>query len=174
MTHEFPAQITDDQYAALADIARLDSPEIREGVRRVVIEDERRKHVAADLKMGVAAVSNALGRLKSALATAQEAARPIGEHSAADRVSEAQFSALSYIARLRPQEHRAAYEVIVKRVEVGSAAASAGCSVQTVHGAVGRLLMALELAYAAAGYQAEAPRLWARYLRTWRRTITPT
>lgn len=173
MTHEFPAQITADQYAALADIARLDSPDIREGVRRIVIEDERRKHVAADLRMGVAAVSNALGRLKSALATAQEAAGTMGGHSAADSVSETQFAALSYIARLRPQEHRAAYEVIVERVAFASAAANAGCSVQTAKGAVARLLMALDLAYAALGYQADAPLLWTRHARAWRRTITP-
>ncbi|ADP20104.1 hypothetical protein AXYL_06822 (plasmid) [Achromobacter xylosoxidans A8] len=151
MTTEIPGPLSTDQFAALADIARLDSPTVRDAVRRIVLFGALRLDVASELGVGKATVSNAIGRLNGALATAR-AALPGGRTArCAPGADSAQFEALCHIARLRPQEVVAAQAIAVDGARPEDAATAANCSVATARGAAGRLLAALELAVAATG-----------------------
>lgn len=151
MTTEIPGPLSADQFAALADVARLDSPTVRDAVRRVVLSDAQRLNVANELGVGKATVSNAIGRLHGALATAL-AALP-GGHLArnAPGADSEQFEALCQIARLRPREVVAAYAMAVDGAQPEDAALAADCSVATARGAGVRLVAALDLAVAATG-----------------------
>lgn len=151
VTIEIPGPLSTDQFAALADIARLDSPTVRDAVRRIVLFGALRLNVAKELGVGKATVSNAIGRLNGALATAR-AALPGGRTArCAPGAGSAQFEALCQIARLRPQEVIAAHALALNGAGPEEAAAAANCSVATARGAAGRLLAALELALAATG-----------------------
>lgn len=151
MTTEIPGPLSTDQFAALADVARLDSLTVRDAVRRIVLLGARRLDVARELGVGKATVSNAIGRFHDALVTARAALPNDRKARSAPGAYSAQFEALCQIARLRPQEVIAAQALALEGAGPEEAAAAANCSVATARGAAGRLLAALELALAATG-----------------------
>lgn len=148
MTVEFPTPPTVEQYAALADIARLDSSSTRDAIRQIVVHGAPRLKVAADLGVGKATISNAIGRLRAALSTAQAAVPPSPE---AQRVSPSQVDALCQIARLRPQEELAARAMVIDGLPLVQAATRADCACATARTSVARLLMGIDLAHQAVG-----------------------
>lgn len=151
MTTEIPGPLSDDQFAALADVARLDSPDVRDAVRRIVLSGAQRLEVAKELGVGKATVSNAIGRFHGAFVIARAALPEGGVACHAPGADTAQFEALCQIARLRPQEVIAARAMVVDGTGPEDAAGAANCSVATARGAAVRLLAGLDLAVAAAG-----------------------
>nr|WP_115597016.1 TrfB-related DNA-binding protein [Achromobacter sp. DH1f] len=148
MTLEFPPPLSLKQFAALADIARLDSASTRNAIRQIVVHGAARLSVAAELGVGKATISNAVGRLRSALSTAQAA---IPDLSEAHGRATSQVDALCQIARLRPQEELAARAVVLDGLTLAQAAARADCSCATARASVARLLMGIDLAHQAVG-----------------------
>lgn len=151
MTTEIPGPLSDDQFAALADVARLDSADVRDAVRRIVLSGAQRLEVAKELGVGKATVSNAIGRFHGAFGIARAALPEGGVACRAPGADIEQFEALCQIARLRPQEVLAARAMAVDGAGPEDAARTANCSVATARGAALRLLAGLELAVAAAG-----------------------
>ncbi len=151
MTTEIPGPLSDDQFAALADVARLDSPDVRNAVRRIVLSGAQRLEVAKELGVGKATVSNAIGRFLGAFDIARAALPEGGVACRAPAADTAQFEALCQIARLRPQEVVAARALVVDGAWPEDAARAANCSVATARGAAVKLLAGLELAVAATG-----------------------
>ncbi len=151
MTTEIPGPLSDDQFAALADVARLDSPDVRNAVRRIVLSGAQRLEVAKELGVGKATVSNAIGRFHGAFVIARAALPEGGVACRAPAADTAQFEALCQIARLRPHEVVAARAMAVDGTGPEDAARVANCSVATARGAALKLLAGLELAIAAAG-----------------------
>lgn len=164
MTTEFSETLTTDQFAALADVARLDSPTLRDAMRRIVLVGAQRQTVAMELGVGKATVSNAISRLREALSTAHTAL-PTNEGAKPKPFAEPlQFEALCHIARLRPQEVVAARAMAVDGLQPEQAAHAADCSIATAKGAVGKLLGALYLAAAAAAATRPPKYEWASRL----------
>ncbi|WMD23941.1 hypothetical protein RAS12_30375 (plasmid) [Achromobacter seleniivolatilans] len=164
MTTEFSETLTTDQFAALADVARLDSPALRDAMRRIVLVGAQRLDVAVELGVGKATISNAISRLRGALSIAHAALPGRGGAAPMPLAENSQFDALCHIARLRPQEVVATRAMAVDGLSPEQAAHAADCSIATAKGAAGKLLAALDLAAAAAAAKRPPKYEWASRL----------
>src|SRR3546814_20758184 len=90
MTTEFSESLTTAQFAAMAAVARLDSPALRDAMRRIVLVGAQRLDVAMKLGVGKAPISYALSRLRGDLSIAHAALQGRGGPAPIQRKSDSE------------------------------------------------------------------------------------
>lgn len=152
MTIRFDPRPTADQFAALADIARMDTLAPRTACRLVAVDGLRPSEAADQVGIGRQTLRNALARLAEALLLAQRLAGGKVKRPQAPLAPE-HFNDLAQLARLRGDllrgEKAAAYHVLVQGLAPAEAARLADTSAITAAHAAQCTLVAWDLAASA-------------------------